>query len=141
MSDNLETPPPRPEKSVRDFIAEAEAAERARRLSHGAESKLAVLSRSPRLWRALTTVVLVLMFLPLACYLLPSREVATGDYEGVHERSRGLTVVGWVWDKSAPRKPISVTLDDGKNPPVEILADHERADLAKRGIGNGRHGF
>ena len=138
-SEGSQNPPP--QKTVKEIIAEAEAAQHVTRSPRRPPSRLGELWSSTKVRGVSVGVLVILMFLPLACYLMPTRESGEGDFEGFHEASRGPTVVGWVWDRSAPNTPISVTIEDGKNPPVVVVADLERNDLVSRGVGNGKHGF
>jgi hypothetical protein len=52
-------------------------------------------------------------------------------------------ISGWAWDPTRPDTPIHVDIifdGDNKNV-VTVAADQPRGDLAKDGLGNGKHGF
>jgi hypothetical protein len=62
-------------------------------------------------------------------------------FEGAHDPSRQESISGWVWDVSRPNTPLAVDIYADDRVIATILANSLREDLAKRGKGNGKHGF
>jgi len=105
------------------------------------ENKLFALWRSPVFRGVATGILLVLMVIPLACQIMPSRDLETPDLEGYHDLPYGAaSVSGWAWDLNTPNAPISVDINDGTHK-VTVVADVYREDLRLEGKGNGKHGF
>jgi hypothetical protein len=50
-------------------------------------------------------------------------------------------IVGWVWDKRRPDRPLGVEIYDGERLLETRPADQFRQDLLDAGIGNGKHAF
>jgi hypothetical protein len=50
-------------------------------------------------------------------------------------------LTGWAWDPARPDEPVDVAVLDGEQVVLRFKADRFRQDLAKAGIGNGRHAF
>lgn len=102
------------------------------------ESSMPGFLKSEKVRRAIAIAILVCGCIPLA-YNLTAAQQSEPEYEGFHDPPTGAMITGWVWDRSAPNQPLEVTIDDGKNPTVKVLADVDRPDIF--GKGNGRHGF
>jgi hypothetical protein len=96
--------------------------------------------RSSLWWKVAIGVGVALMFLPLVMFFVP--EAPSGpQYEGFLDTEEGTEIMGWAWDGSRPKTPISVVIDDGVHPPVTVVADRPRGDLKVLGKGDGKHGF
>lgn len=50
-------------------------------------------------------------------------------------------ILGWAWDPSRPGARLGIVLVDGDRIVARTVADQEREDLARNGIGDGAHAF
>jgi lysophospholipase L1-like esterase len=66
---------------------------------------------------------------------------AASTYEGFHEETNCLFILGWAWDRRRPNEPMEVTLHEGGAPLATVKADRFRQDLLDAGKGNGAHAF
>jgi hypothetical protein len=63
------------------------------------------------------------------------------DIAGYVEATTATRVLGWAWSPGAPEHRVQVQVRLGDSVLVEGSADREREDLARNGIGDGRHAF
>jgi hypothetical protein len=84
-----------------------------------------------------------------ALALAPERGQAEGDASApagaavtgyVEARTRDR-ILGWAWDPSLPAVRLAVALVAGDRVVARTIADQHRDDLARNGIGDGRHAF
>ena len=61
--------------------------------------------------------------------------------EGYIDAINGCKISGWAWCRSAPLFAVEVEVRVGERIAAVVRADLPRADLAKAGLGDGRHGF
>jgi hypothetical protein len=50
-------------------------------------------------------------------------------------------ILGWAWDPARPGARLGIALVDGERIVARTVADQEREDLARNGIGDGAHAF
>jgi hypothetical protein len=50
-------------------------------------------------------------------------------------------ILGWAWDPGEPGERLKVALMDGDTVLAETVADRQREDLARNGVGDGAHAF
>lgn len=50
-------------------------------------------------------------------------------------------ILGWAWDPGEPEERLKVALMDGDSLLAETVADRQRDDLARNGVGDGAHAF
>lgn len=62
-------------------------------------------------------------------------------YDGYHDIADCNFIEGWAWDANSPDCPVNVNIYDGDTLLQTIPADRPRDDLARLGMGSGRHGF
>jgi hypothetical protein len=62
-------------------------------------------------------------------------------YDGYHDIANCNSIAGWAWDANRPDYPVSVNIYDGDMLLQTIPADRLRDDLARMGMGAGKHGF
>jgi hypothetical protein len=60
---------------------------------------------------------------------------------GTLDRVDCARIQGWAWDPHTPDAPVAVELYDGETLIATVTANRPRKDLARLGLGNGRHGF
>jgi hypothetical protein len=65
----------------------------------------------------------------------------SGDCGYLEESSNCKQLVGWAWDKSKPNQPVDLEIMDDTRVIGTVTADAFRPDLAKAGVGNGKHSF
>jgi hypothetical protein len=69
----------------------------------------------------------------------------TGDppppHQGSLEQASLKTISGWAWDRNQPNISVGVDIYDGEVLLGTVKADLLRDDLAKEGIGDGKHAF
>ena len=70
-----------------------------------------------------------------------SAKPAAPSHEGHLERVSNTEIVGWAWERAKPDAPVEVELLDDNVPIAVVKADGYRVDLAKAGLGNGKHKF
>jgi hypothetical protein len=68
--------------------------------------------------------------------LLPVKAV-----EGWIDHIEGRKVFGWAWCRSQPDTPVEVEIRFDSRTLARTRADSLRPDLARAGVGDGRHGF
>ena len=70
-------------------------------------------------------------------------EAAAGAAEitGYVEAATETTVLGWAWSPRRPELRVTVALMLGNETILSMLADLPRDDLARNGVGDGRHAF
>jgi len=73
-------------------------------------------------------------------YLLPLLAGAA-QYEGVIDHFSGGAIGGWAWQAGRPDRPVVLALVRNGQRLKTFKAEVFREDLAKLGIGDGRHGF
>ena len=61
--------------------------------------------------------------------------------EGYIDAINGRRISGWAWCRSAPLVAVEVEIRADDRIAAVVRADLPRADLAKAGLGDGRHGF
>ncbi|HKQ75551.1 MAG TPA: hypothetical protein VJ810_17770 [Blastocatellia bacterium] len=66
---------------------------------------------------------------------------AVPNYDGSLDTAECLSIEGWARDANSPDCPLSVNIYDGDALIQTITADRLRDDLARYGMGAGRHGF
>lgn len=74
---------------------------------------------------------------PPAAIPLPPPAHIEGYIDGVQDRR----VFGWAWCRSQPGDPVDVEIRVDGKAVAAVRADRLRADLAKAGLSEGRHGF
>ncbi len=60
---------------------------------------------------------------------------------GFVEAVTAARVLGWAWAPRSPADPVSVELRLGDDVVADTVADLPREDLARNGVGDGRHAF
>ena len=70
-----------------------------------------------------------------------SKSLEQAPFDGFLEAVNNTEIVGWGWKKSEPAKALDIEVYDGDTRLLSGKADVAREDLAKAGIGDGRHGF
>jgi len=66
---------------------------------------------------------------------------APGSLQGFLDFAGRDRLFGWARDAAAPAQPVRLRILDNDVTIAEVTADRYRRDLAKAGIGDGRHGF
>ena len=61
-------------------------------------------------------------------------------FQGYVDHMEGNVLTGWCWQVGVPA-PLTLAVEIGGRPPVPVVADSFRADLAAAEIGSGCHGF
>jgi hypothetical protein len=64
-----------------------------------------------------------------------------GELEGLVDNATETRLYGWAWNAAAPDERVSVELRLCEEVVANTVADRMRADLAKAGVGDGRHAF
>ena len=81
---------------------------------------------------------------PLLNLVEPNRlayvETANRTFDGYIDNVVGTALFGWAWQRGS-RTPQILTLFKDDEPVADFGADLYRLDLAKAGVGSGRHGF
>jgi hypothetical protein len=70
-----------------------------------------------------------------------SEAAAQPEVIGYVEAATGTQVLGWAWAPRAPAERLQVQMLLDGEVLAEAAADREREDLARNGIGDGRHAF
>jgi hypothetical protein len=68
----------------------------------------------------------------------PSRPA---EIQGLVDNATNARLYGWAWNAAQPEEHVAVELRLGEATVAAALADRPRADLAKAGVGDGRHAF
>jgi len=63
------------------------------------------------------------------------------EIQGTLERRADGRLEGWAWEPQRPHARLLVEILDGERVVRTVEASRYRSDLARRGIGDGRHGF
>ena len=63
------------------------------------------------------------------------------SFEGFVDVADCNQISGWVWDRSKPNKPVTVSIFAGGTLLANVQADSFRQDLLNADKGNGKHGF
>lgn len=71
----------------------------------------------------------------------PPTAAAPATYEGYHDITNCIGVMGWALDMSRPEEPIKVDIYDGDKLLATVSADQFRQDLLDHKKGNGKHSF
>ncbi len=66
---------------------------------------------------------------------------AAVEINGYVEATTPTQVLGWAWAPGAPGRRVKIQALLGESVIAEAAADREREDLARNGIGDGRHAF
>lgn len=70
----------------------------------------------------------------------PSGGRAT-ELEGLVDNATSTRMFGWAWNATRPEERVTVELRLGEEVVATTLAERERQDLVKAGVGDGRHAF
>ncbi|MGG5819307.1 hypothetical protein [Falsiroseomonas sp. HW251] len=63
------------------------------------------------------------------------------ELEGLVDNANEHRLYGWAWNSADPAEPLTIELRLAGEVVVSAAADRMREDLAKAGIGDGRHAF
>ena len=63
------------------------------------------------------------------------------ELEGLVDNATNTRLFGWAWNASRPEEQVTVELRLGEEVVATTLAERERQDLVKAGVGDGRHAF
>jgi hypothetical protein len=85
------------------------------------------------------SLVLLVLIAVCGCKRKSTPAYSGGGY--LEESSNCKQLVGWAWDKSKPNDPVDLEIMDDTRVIATVTADAFRADLAKAGVGNGKHSF
>jgi hypothetical protein len=70
-----------------------------------------------------------------------AKSALSPHYHGYLDLVNNQFLAGWVWDPSRPNRAVSIDVYDDKKLLLTVPADRMRKDLARKGAGNGLHGF
>lgn len=65
----------------------------------------------------------------------------TAEIQGLVDGALKARLYGWAWNAARPDERVTVELRLGEQTVARALADRDRPDLAKAGVGDGRHAF
>src|SRR5436305_10094731 len=65
----------------------------------------------------------------------------SGESGYLEESSNCKQITGWAWDKAHPDQQVDIEVLDDTRVIATLPADVFRSDLAKAGVGNGKHSF
>jgi hypothetical protein len=63
------------------------------------------------------------------------------EIQGLVDNAINTRLYGWAWNASRPEERVIVELRLGEDTVATTVADRDRHDLAKAGVGDGRHAF
>jgi len=63
------------------------------------------------------------------------------ELEGLVDNATGHRLYGWAWNAAAPEERVTIELRLGEEVVERAVAERMREDLAKAGVGDGRHAF
>lgn len=63
------------------------------------------------------------------------------ELQGLVDNATSSRIFGWAWNAAAPAERVVVELRLGEAVVASTMAERERRDLARAGIGDGRHAF
>ena len=63
------------------------------------------------------------------------------ELEGLVDNATETRLYGWAWNAAAPEERVTVELRIGDEVVAQTIAERMRGDLAKAGVGDGRHAF
>lgn len=63
------------------------------------------------------------------------------ELQGLVDNATSTRLFGWAWNAARPGERVVVELRLGEETVASTVADRDRRDLAKAGIGDGRHAF
>lgn len=70
-----------------------------------------------------------------------ARPPRTAEIQGLVDGATDSRLLGWAWNVARPGERLTVELRLGTEPVAQAVAERERPDLAKAGIGDGCHAF